>query len=544
MKSLLRSRKAPTLFSLLLVALLAANYFAPFSDLDFTWQIRTGEQIVRTGQLRPPESFSYTIEGRGVPEFEWLYEVILWSIWSAFGFGGLKFLRVVLVFTPLLVVGLRLRKEGVRWYGIAVSIVVAILVVSPSWNLRPLFCTSIGLLLVAGWLHDHCTGRRPLTWWLPTVMLFWANLHPGVIAGQGLLLGAIVCEWANRALKINSPLAAPACWRLTIVGGLGLIATFISPDPIGRLLYPFLPELAHPIQQIFVEMRPAYSVIFRPPFTILLAYVVFGMVAATVVLRFRNYRLWEIALLIGVTALANLAVRSLQDWLLVMLMLGVPQVSALVRELRARASDRLAGSSFWPALAHRFLRANHRCEKVVYGRAFRFQWTWPIIVMSILGAVSLIPPLARQMPIQNSIEWPVAALDWLENGEWRGRFFANPDFGSYLGWRLRDRARVYVDTRGFFFPPELIEDSHYVAQLGPQWQTRMQRVLDYGTDYFLLETQGGRGQLWQVLRPYVDRPLYLDEQAVLLSREQVNLALPQIGRIHDSDLFADQARRP
>src|SRR5262249_2782970 len=140
-------RSAPTLVSLLLILLIAANYFAPFADLDFTWQVRTGEEIVRTKQLRPVESFSYTINGQQVPDFEWLYEVILWSLWTMFGFGGLKLLRVLLVFTPLLLLGLRLRRERVRWYGIALSLLVAILVLSSCWNLRPLFSTSIGLLL-------------------------------------------------------------------------------------------------------------------------------------------------------------------------------------------------------------------------------------------------------------------------------------------------------------------------------------------------------------------------------------------------------------
>ena len=45
----------PNLFSLFLIVLLATNYFVPFADLDFTWQIRTGEQIVKTGQLQPLE---------------------------------------------------------------------------------------------------------------------------------------------------------------------------------------------------------------------------------------------------------------------------------------------------------------------------------------------------------------------------------------------------------------------------------------------------------------------------------------------------------
>ena len=42
--------KFPNAFSVVVVLLLAANYFSPFADLDFTWQIHTGEEILRTGR--------------------------------------------------------------------------------------------------------------------------------------------------------------------------------------------------------------------------------------------------------------------------------------------------------------------------------------------------------------------------------------------------------------------------------------------------------------------------------------------------------------
>src|SRR5690349_17004154 len=111
-------KQLPNLFSILVLLLLAVNYFVPFADLDFTWQIRTGEQIVQTGDLQPRDSFTYTIAGRQVPEFEWLYEVLLWRIWSIFGYGGLKLLKTVLVTVPFLLLAARLRKERVRWHGI------------------------------------------------------------------------------------------------------------------------------------------------------------------------------------------------------------------------------------------------------------------------------------------------------------------------------------------------------------------------------------------------------------------------------------------
>jgi hypothetical protein len=308
-----RWKYVPSAVSLLVVALIAANYFSPFADLDFTWQIRTGEEVVRTGDLRPRDAFTYTIAGRQVPEFEGIYGVGLWAVWNAFGIGGLKLLRVLCVGGPLLLVGLRLHREGVRWRGVALTLLVLVLVESRAWNLRPLYLSTMGLLLVSGWLHDHCTGRRPLPLWLPLLMLAWANLHPGVIMGQCLLLGAIGWEWLNQRLRLNAPLDRANLWRLTWIGGLGVAATFLSPDPLGRLLYPFSPVSHHPILQSIPEMRPLSAFLFEPPYTICLVYIVAALTVWTIFRRFRQYRLWEIALLAALAWLGTRAFRGVLD---------------------------------------------------------------------------------------------------------------------------------------------------------------------------------------------------------------------------------------
>ncbi len=529
-------KQPPNALSLVLLILLAANYFTPFADLDFAWQIRTGGEILRTGQLRPVEAFSYTIHGRPVPDFEWLYELTLWGLWNTLGYGGLKLLKTVLVAGPLVLLSLRLRREGVRGYGIVVAVCTAIVVLAPVWNLRPLYCTTLGLLLVSGWLHDHCTGRRPLPWGLPLVMLLWANLHPGVITGQGLLAGAIAWEWFNRVVKLNAPLPRTACWRLTVLGSLGLAATFVSPDPLERLLYPFQAGVAHPVQRIFSEMQPLHSFLLVPPYAANLVYVVAGLVLVTLVLRFRQYRLWEVALLAGLAALGSLAFRSVQDWLLLMLALGVPHLKELWRGLgaRVRAAQRARTAAHrtavaWPLrLTLAWWQLDRFCKLVFQSPLLRFQGLWLVAGVGVLASLSLIPPLARRIPIQDAAAWPVAAVDWIETQGLGGRFFSPPDYGSYLIWRLGPRVQSYVDTRGFFFPPELIEDSHYVPQLYANWQERLERILAQGTDYFLLETSGARGQLWRALEPHIGTPLYRDAQAVLLSTAQVRAGVARL----------------
>jgi hypothetical protein len=493
---------------------LAVSYFAPFADLDYTWQIRTGQRIVDLGRLRTPDAFSYTIAGQQVPDFEWLYEVVLYLVWSGFGYGGLKFLKILLIAAPPLLVAWRLRREGVRPHAVLLAVFAGVVVVYPAWNLRPLYCTTIGLLLVSGMLHDHCTGRRPLSWWLPVVMLLWSNLHPGVITGQGLLAGAIAWEWVNRRVKLNTPLSRAACLRLTLIGGLGLAATFVSPDPIDRLLYPFRPELAHPVQRIFAEMQPLHTFILTPPYFSNLAYGIALLVGLTVVFRFRQYRLWELALLGGLALLANLAFRSLQDWVMVMLALGVPHLGVLLRQA-ARSNRRRR----WVVT---LLRTDWACKRGLGGCLLRFQPFWPAAAALLLLVISLIPPLAQEMPVQDSPDWPVGAVNAIEAQGLHGRFFAPANYGSYLTWRLHDRAKSYVDTRGFFFHPKLIEDTIFIPQQICDWRERLSCVLDrYRTDYFLLETTGPDGELWRRLRPHVGKPLYLDEETVLLSARQV-----------------------
>jgi hypothetical protein len=505
----------PNGFSLAVIALLAANYFSPFGDLDYTWQIRTGEIIVRTGDLQPADHFTYTIAGQDLPDFEWLWEVALWLLWEHFGYGGLKLLKTLLVAATLLLVVWRLRAAKVRWHGIALALTVAAAVLSPAWNLRPLYCTTLGLLVLAGCLRDHCTGRKPLPWWLPVVMLLWANSHPAVITGQALLLGAIASELLNWWRPLHPSLDRPALRRLTIIGGLGLLATFVAPHPLERLVYPFKPELAHPIQRVFVEMQPTYTTVAKAPFSSGLIYVVAAAVLVSVVWRFRHYRGWELMLLAALALLANTAARSAQDWLLVMLAVGLPQVVAMLRQAALTNRRRLG-----VALA---LRLDRSWRKVWDSPALRFQWRWPVAAIALLAVVSLVPAWSRAMPMQEAAEWPTGAAAHLRQHGIRGRFFAPPDYGAYLTWQLGDDARCYTDTRGFFFPPRLLEDSHYVPQLGPQWRERLHRVLaEYPTDYFVLETTGPRGELWRRLRPFVGADVvYLDHQAVVLTANAV-----------------------
>src|SRR5262249_14538446 len=153
--------------------------------------------------------------------------------------------------------------------------------------------------------------------------------------------------------------------------------------------------------------------------TVILAYLVTALAGLTVLLRFRQYRLWEVATLVGLAGLANLAFRSLQDCVLVMLALSGPHLAVLLRRaaaaprpLRLRACGTSQGRrGAWVTPVRRRARV---CRRVFAGRFFRFQPLWPAACVALLAAVSLVPPLARAMPIQKDPQWPTAAVNRIE----------------------------------------------------------------------------------------------------------------------------------
>jgi hypothetical protein len=249
----------------------------------------------------------------------------------------------------------------------------------------------------------------------------------------------------------------------------------------------------------FVEMLPLHVFATNPPYLASLIYVVVAFVLFALVKRFRSFRLWEVALLAGTAFLGSYAYRSAQDFLLVWLAVGIPRLVEWYRAVAPRGVPRLV----W--------RMERSAKSVLCSPLFRFQPRLAFLLLALL-------PLAGFSKRTEGRDWPQSALDFIEREDIKGNFFANANDGAYLLWRRGpENAHCYVDTRGFFFPPSILEDSHIVSNAETCWETRLQRVLDRRTDWLLLRTGSA---LWPLMRGDI-KPIHLDAQVVLLNANDV-----------------------
>lgn len=508
MLAALRKLHLPNVLTLGTMAFLLIWCLSPFTDLDFTWQIRTGEQIVRTGELRGVDEFSYTIKGRRVADFEWLYEVILYGLWTVTGAAGLKILKAILLAIPMILIAVHLQRQKVPDLFIFVCLASAALVLFPGWNLRAMSVTTIGILLTVMTLHDHCWAKRPLPWWLPMVYLLWANMHPGVIAGLGILFLAVCWVSLNQLARWTTTLPRSAWLRLMVISALCFLASLIAPDPLDRFLYPLNPDLRHPIMKIFTEMQPLASFVFDLPITVILSYLVMALVLLTLVWRTSQYRGWEILTLVALGCLANFSIRSLADWYYTMLLLGTAPLLSL-------------------------LRIDHKLQKS--NPLLKLQPRWLLASVAFVIAITIL--VAPYQPlIAETCACPESAVEFIESRQIEGTFFCSTTNGSYLGWRLKGRVQVYVDTRGFFFPPRLLEDSHQIPRMENQWLERLEEILsDRPPDFFLLENSGANGELWRNMPHDQMVVLFEDSQVGLIETEQMQKAVTILRQRKNAD---------
>lgn len=157
---------------LLALAALASHQILSF---DVFWQLRAGQEILRTGALPAKDPFSYTST---VPwmNHEWLSHVLLALLYQAAGFPGLVLLQVVFATGITLAMATVARMQhGLAVLGLALFGGVLALAAEPRAQMIYWACFAATLWLCARELQ---APSRRILWTVPLGIL-GANLHGG-----------------------------------------------------------------------------------------------------------------------------------------------------------------------------------------------------------------------------------------------------------------------------------------------------------------------------------------------------------------------------
>jgi hypothetical protein len=231
--------RSPSALSLLLAIVLANLVLQPLTEPDFGWHLRTGLDLLKQGRLPALDPYSYTMPDWPWVEHAWLTDLLLGLLYAAGGSAGtlcvILFFALVTATAWIMAAGCATARMSVRLLACSLSLWVAL----PFLGARTQAVTWLGLAVLMRLLDRLRSGPPSLVWWIPPMMLLWANLHGGFTAGLFLLTLVVSLSWSVALVGFVRPKAGESdrdwryppgiLWRLAAATVIGGLLTLINP---------------------------------------------------------------------------------------------------------------------------------------------------------------------------------------------------------------------------------------------------------------------------------------------------------------------------
>ncbi len=415
------------------VLILSALYAIPavaatkaISDPDIWWHLRTGEWIVAHGTVPTFDPFSSYGMGRPWIAYSWLFEVLVYGLYSWLGLTGIILYRAVFFLAIAAVVHHFVAKREPQFIVGTGTVGFALLAMAPLLTERPWLFTMLFGILTLDTVLDLRNGMRTrMRWLLPLIYAIWVNVHIQFVYGLlilGLACTAPLLDGLLGRSERGDDAATPGSrgwWQLVAVTGACVAATLLNPYHVR--IYAMVIEYATQ-HAAFRYVQDLTALDFRQMSD--WAVLAFTGAGAFALGRCTKHRTFEALLLVGSAYFAFRAKRDV--WFVVM---------AAVALMTTARSTKPHGDRFTLTTFHAFL---------VAGAA--------LAVLITVGRIRDISEDHLQSMVAE--KYPVAAAAAVEERGYRGSLYTHFNWGGYLIWRLRDlpvamdgRTNVHGDER-------------------------------------------------------------------------------------------------
>jgi len=495
----------PTLGNACLAAILFLLLFQShrlLGDGDTGWHIRTGDLIREAGEVPRVDPFSYTMPGQEWFAWEWLADVLMSWLHSAFGLRGVVGGAMLLLWLTFLALYRWTVARGTDPVVAAASTVFAALLTSTHWLARP-HLLSLPLLIAAHFMLERFRYRRERwIYALPAVVAIWANTHGAfVVVFPMLAIYAAdeIVEFAKRGLPRSD---VPR-----------VVSTYVSVGVLAAgasLLTPFGWALHEHIWN-YVTDATLMSVINEfqsPDFHTITGRLVEGLLglAAGASIGIVAHRRWaELGMVILWSHLMLQSVRHVPLAACIILPIAMPQWSAwLIRWVHN--GDVSGGSA---ATQRSGLAGIAILDRQLSGVV------WHAAMITFLLGVIVHPRGGQLLDARfRDDRHPTGAAEFIATNNLQGNVYAPDQYGGYLVYRFFPERRVFVDGRSDFYNTgELLADFQKLIGPDPSWS----RVLDkYQVQWLLLRRDEPLSVVARASGTWT--PAYVDQYSEILGR--------------------------
>lgn len=472
----------------------------PLSDPDYFWHLKTGEYIFSHRALPAGDLFSFTRFGQPWILHEWLFEVVLYTVFKFSGPLGVKFMTSLFAISALGLTFSLMRKitqsPATAWFLVLVALIPFAGAISPRPQLVSFVCFAIFLHILLSF--KYYSKSRGL-WLMPLLMVVWVNAHGGFIVGIAFTAMFTATEWITHWNdETRTPEQRRRLVRLSIVALATAVASAINPGWLEHWLYPFQVLQMAANDRIQEWQSPNFHTVGPRAYLLLVLFLMVAYMYAEPKADVTELLLPGCLLASGFIAVRHvpLAVLGLLPFL----------ARALSRGGIATISDR------WHRSALQKIYAKSVSSKEL-GRG-EFLLNWVVLATLSIGLALFAPNFFAKDKEHAKALLPVDAADFLISRGVHGNIFNSYNHGGYLIYRLSPALKVFIDGRVDVYGDQLFLDFLDIYEGKSSWREKFDRL---EIDYAVVDKDAPIRQLLMVHTDF--KEIYSDRHHSVLMRD-------------------------
>lgn len=448
----------------LILAVSATYLFRQIYDPDFFWHLKTGEWIWQHGILPTSDPFTHTATEPATPRqlylltSYWLCQILYYVPSITLGWWWIFILRVLLVISLVMAVAKRKGEDGVISICTMAICFMCLLEVYPLE--RPQVVSFVFLAVLVRLIDGETRNTRDAVSLMAItvvglLMLFWSNIHGGVIIGQAFLAACLLRELV--VLLLTRATGNNSNKTILFASVTGLLSSLLNPNLLRgvEIVSGAMKQSSSHYYASGTEYMSSLAVLKTGDYTVILAWVVTALFLVSLLFQIRKLHAAFVALALAIVYYSIVQVRYIPF----LLVIAIPVIVRFFSELRAIAVAR-AGFVLLAVGAVWYFAGN---ELSNFQNIRRSGWI-------------------------DEAYYPVRAAEFVRNGDITGNMFNSYLWGGYLIWRLGPDRKVFVDGRGMdqnvFWDLAALETSaSWGSTEKPLWKTMFEK---YGITYAIL----------------------------------------------------------
>ena len=488
---------------LALLSIVFMTYANRVDDFDLWWHLKQGQLIYETRAIPQHDDFSYTTEMKesinaprthGMNQTSstdtkrywstsikrnWLSQLIFYLVYLAGGFIGIGIFKSVMFAATYLVLYVTMVKRGAdHLISFLVLCLIAFIGIDFNFTRSQIFSFLL-FPCVLYILYDFKKGGKSF-YFLPVLMILWANIHGGFILGDFIILSFCFMELLKYSLKnklalpIDSSLPVKRLKVLFFFSLTAIVGSLLNPNGYKPFLFPFMQE-----QSIFRTIEEYH----RPMLYEYHAYwFMLAIMVVLIVISIRKRRLdfSELGFLLIVTLPSLESIRYIIFFALGSGVFIAYALSYNITQLKEWSPMKRFLN--WPGFRKGILS----------------------VLFSILSIFICIAIVKSGKVLQFDLgdrRYPAGSVSFIQENKPAGNLFNPYNWGGYLIWRLYPAYKVFIYGRTlnettFIHCRQILSAEQGMHSPIPVWK----RLLDfYNINFILTSAVSSEGTIYNLV---------------------------------------------